>query len=122
MDCSQIPFDLADYGQSSPRTSRQVNSIESAIEAITVADALLITAGAGMGVDSGLPDFRGAEGFWSAYPPLARLGISFEEMANPGWLEKQADLAWGFTATDSISIVKPFLIADSSYFWKRPGG
>jgi NAD-dependent SIR2 family protein deacetylase len=73
-----------------------VNSIESAIEAITVADALLITAGAGMGVDSGLPDFRGVEGFWRAYPPLARLGISFEEMANSGWLEKQADLAWGF--------------------------
>ena len=28
-----------------------------------------ITAGAGMGVDSGLPDFRGPEGFWRAYPP-----------------------------------------------------
>ena len=24
-----------------------------------------------MGVDSGLPDFRGREGFWRAYPPLA---------------------------------------------------
>ena len=30
---------------------------------------LLIGAGAGMGVDSGLPDFRGKEGFWRAYPP-----------------------------------------------------
>ncbi len=28
------------------------------------AEALLICAGAGMGVDSGLPDFRGNEGFW----------------------------------------------------------
>jgi NAD-dependent SIR2 family protein deacetylase len=27
---------------------------------------LLITAVAGMGVDSGLPDFRGAKGFWRA--------------------------------------------------------
>lgn len=26
-------------------------------------DGLLITAGAGMGVDSGLPDFRGNQGF-----------------------------------------------------------
>ncbi|HQN18542.1 MAG TPA: Sir2 family NAD-dependent protein deacetylase, partial [Syntrophobacteraceae bacterium] len=33
------------------------------------ADAVLITAGAGMGVDSGLPDFRGNQGFWNAYPP-----------------------------------------------------
>ena len=36
-------------------------------------DALLVAAGAGMGVDSGLPDFRGDEGFWRAYPPFAAL-------------------------------------------------
>jgi hypothetical protein len=28
------------------------------------ADAVLITAGAGLGIDSGLPDFRGPAGFW----------------------------------------------------------
>jgi NAD-dependent SIR2 family protein deacetylase len=33
--------------------------IERAARAISNADALLIGAGAGMGVDSGLPDFRG---------------------------------------------------------------
>jgi NAD-dependent SIR2 family protein deacetylase len=49
-----------------------------------------------MGVDSGLPDFRGNEGFWRAYPPLAKLGISFSEMANPGWFERDPALAWGF--------------------------
>ena len=32
-------------------------------EAILLADGLLFTAGAGMGVDSGLPDFRGEAGF-----------------------------------------------------------
>ena len=36
---------------------------EGAATAISKADALLITAGAGMGVDSGLPDFRGDKGF-----------------------------------------------------------
>lgn len=36
---------------------------------ISSADALLIGAGAGMGKDSGLPDFRGNEGFWKNYPP-----------------------------------------------------
>jgi len=60
------------------------------------ADALLVTAGAGMGVDSGLPDFRGNEGFWRAYPPLARLGISFVGMANPRWFARDPALAWGF--------------------------
>ena len=56
----------------------------------------LVTAGAGIGVDSGLPDFRGDEGFWRAYPPLKRLGISFVDMANPIWFKRDPELAWGF--------------------------
>jgi len=43
-----------------------------AAEYIVQADGLLITAGAGMGVDSGLPDFRGKNGFWHAYPALGQ--------------------------------------------------
>jgi NAD-dependent SIR2 family protein deacetylase len=59
-------------------------------------NALMITAGAGMGVDSGLPDFRGNEGFWKAYPSIAKMGISFYEMANPQWFQKDPKLAWAF--------------------------
>ncbi len=58
-------------------------NVKRAAEAINAADALLVTAGAGMGVDSGLPDFRGSQGFWRAYPAIAKLGLSFEEMASP---------------------------------------
>ncbi len=72
------------------------SSIKTAADAISAADALLITAGAGMGVDSGLPDFRGDEGFWNAYPPLKDLGISFVEMADPSWFQRDPELAWGF--------------------------
>ena len=57
---------------------------------------LLITAGAGMGVDSGLPDFRGPEGFWRAYPAAKRLGLRFEELANPRWFDENPRLAWAF--------------------------
>ena len=64
--------------------------------AIRNAEFLLFAAGAGMGVDSGLPDFRGNEGFWRAYPPLAKMGISFVDMANPRWFETDPELAWGF--------------------------
>jgi NAD-dependent SIR2 family protein deacetylase len=60
------------------------------------ADAILIGAGAGIGVDSGLPDFRGDQGFWRAYPPLARLGIRFVEIANPRSFSRHPELAWGF--------------------------
>jgi len=69
---------------------------EEAATAVSNADALLITAGAGMGVDSGLPDFRGDKGFWKAYPPFERLGVSFVDMANPGWFVRDPELAWGF--------------------------
>lgn len=60
------------------------------------ADALLITAGAGMGVDSGLPDFRGTDGFWGAYPALGRAMLQFEEIANPEAFVERPHLAWGF--------------------------
>lgn len=72
------------------------DDLNRAADAIRDAEALLITAGAGLGVDSGLPDFRGNEGFWNAYPPMARLGISFVEMANPTWFDRDPRLAWGF--------------------------
>lgn len=71
-------------------------TIEIAARTIADADALLITAGAGIGVDSGLPDFRGNEGFWRSYPPMKKLGVSFAEMANPMWFERDPALAWGF--------------------------
>lgn len=67
-----------------------------AAEAVTRADALVIGAGAGMGVDSGLPDFRGDQGFWKAYPPFARRNLRFVDMANPRWFSKEPRLAWGF--------------------------
>lgn len=49
-----------------------------------------------MGVDSGLPDFRGAEGFWNAYPPFRERGLSFQDLASPRWFERDPALAWGF--------------------------
>jgi NAD-dependent SIR2 family protein deacetylase len=72
------------------------SDVQSVAEALSHAKALLIGAGAGMGVDSGMPDFRGTSGFWKAYPPLATLGIRFKEMADPRWFREDPQLAWGF--------------------------
>jgi NAD-dependent SIR2 family protein deacetylase len=69
---------------------------EKAARAVAGAEALLVMAGAGMGVDSGLPDFRGNEGFWKAYPPFRKLGLSFVDMANPAWFSRDPEMAWGF--------------------------
>ena len=67
-----------------------------AAELIAGADALVIAAGAGIGVDSGLPDFRGNQGFWQAYPALAKANLDFSEIASPHAFEKDPRLAWGF--------------------------
>jgi NAD-dependent SIR2 family protein deacetylase len=63
---------------------------------LRAAGSLLICAGAGMGVDSGLPDFRGNSGFWQAYPALRTSGIAFHEIANPASFAADPLLAWGF--------------------------
>jgi NAD-dependent SIR2 family protein deacetylase len=77
-----------------------MNATEAALDRaaalIGEADALLITAGAGMGVDSGLPDFRGPEGFWRAYPALRAAGLQFEQIADPVHFRRDPALAWGF--------------------------
>jgi NAD-dependent SIR2 family protein deacetylase len=70
--------------------------VESAALLIGEADALVVTAGAGMGVDSGLPDFRGRQGFWNAYPALGRDLFDFQTIATPGAFESIPSRAWGF--------------------------
>lgn len=70
--------------------------LQTAAAWLRAADGVLITAGAGMGIDSGLPDFRGPGGFWSVYPALGRARIAFESIANPAAFERDPRLAWGF--------------------------
>jgi len=67
-----------------------------AAEIIRNADSMVITAGAGMGVDSGLPDFRGNQGFWNSYPMYERLGLSFIQAANPAHFDNDPQFGWGF--------------------------
>jgi NAD-dependent SIR2 family protein deacetylase len=70
--------------------------VEKAAALIRQADALIIAAGAGMGVDSGLPDFRGNEGFWKAYPALAAAKVNFTSIASPAAFHEDIKRAWGF--------------------------
>jgi len=71
-------------------------AISQAAEALKAAQAVIVTCGAGLGVDSGLPDFRGNEGFWREYPPIAARGLSFSECADPEHFEHDPSFAWGF--------------------------
>lgn len=102
-------------------------AIEKARQKIKEADAVFITAGAGMGVDSGLPDFRGNEGFWKAYPVIKNLGHSFVDMANPKWFDTNPKLAWAFyghrlnlyretVPHEGFALLKALVEAKSNYF------
>jgi NAD-dependent SIR2 family protein deacetylase len=72
------------------------SKISESVATLSGAQSLVITAGAGMGVDSGLPDFRGPKGFWRAYPMCQRLGIEFVDAANPRHFAENPAFAWGF--------------------------
>jgi NAD-dependent SIR2 family protein deacetylase len=71
-------------------------AIAYAAELIAGAGAIVISAGAGMGVDSGLPDFHGVDGFWRAYPALRASGTGFREIASAAHFDVDPHQAWGF--------------------------
>lgn len=74
----------------------QIDAIERAARLMESAESLVIAVGAGMGVDSGLPDFRGNDGFWKAYPALAKAHIDFYSIACPDAFVSNPRRAWGF--------------------------
>ncbi|TEB16362.1 NAD-dependent deacetylase [Pelotomaculum sp. FP] len=74
----------------------QRENFAKAAQALKKARTLVVTAGAGMGVDSGQPDFRGDRGFWKAYPMYERLGLSFVDAANPSHFQANPAFGWGF--------------------------
>ena len=67
-----------------------------AAAAIAQAKHLLVTAGAGMGVDSGLSTFRGKGGFWNQYPPYRHLRLDYMQLATPEVFARDPELGWGF--------------------------
>jgi NAD-dependent SIR2 family protein deacetylase len=76
--------------------NNNIEKFKLASEKIYSAEIIVITAGAGIGVDSGLPDFRGNTGFWKAYPMYEKLGLSFIDAANPVHFENDPEFGWGF--------------------------
>lgn len=82
--------------RSDPSAGPESAAVERAAALLADADGLVVAAGAGFGVDSGLPDFRGAEGFWRAYPALGRARIEFTSIACPEAFRSDPTLAWGF--------------------------
>ena len=60
---------------------RNKESIQKAGMIIKDAEALLIVTGAGMGIDSGLPDYRGPNGLWNTWHPARDLNMTYEQLS-----------------------------------------
>lgn len=59
-------------------------------------DALLIVAGAGLGIDSGLPDYRGPYGLWNMWHPTKSLNMTYEKLSTHELFLENPALAWVF--------------------------
>lgn len=71
--------------------------LEKIADAIRSADGVIILAGAGMGVDSGIPDFRGSSGLWTAEKE------NFIKYASANaWVDHPLD-TWNFYITRLIN-------------------
>ena len=64
---------------------------------INQADVVIISAGAGMSADSGLPNFHGTdkETFWSLYPALRAKGLMLKCCSDPRRFEQDPKTSWG---------------------------
>lgn len=72
--------------------------LDAAAEAVAGAEALIVCAGAGMGRDSGLPDYRGKGGLWRNYAEVARTGLRPEELCHTDRFDDDPELIWGYFA------------------------
>merc|ERR1719350_1386112 len=70
-------------------------ALERAAEALEKCHALVITAGAGMGVDSGMPAFRGNRSLWKD----REVSMTYEEMSDDKWFFEDPAFAWGVNYT-----------------------
>jgi len=78
------------------KINKILSNIKKAAEALSEADHIIVTSGAGMSTDCGMPDFRGKDGFWNAYPKYKELGLNFYDLAQAKWFKEDPHLAWGF--------------------------
>lgn len=77
------------------KATEQAEAINKAVEAIAWSECLIITAGAGMGVDSGLPDFRGEGGLYTEHSLFEDYNYSIGQLASPLLFQDNPSLAWG---------------------------
>lgn len=72
------------------------HGIARAAQLIRAADAIVIAAGAGMSVDSGLPAFRGSGGLWTTLMPAGMSERQLGSLTQGDCFTKRPSQAWTF--------------------------
>ena len=70
------------------------NKLRKAAQALLKNQALFITSGSGMGVDSGLPYFRGTQGLWAHYPIFKKEKITFDDFVQYDFFKYNPHRYW----------------------------
>jgi NAD-dependent SIR2 family protein deacetylase len=73
-------------------------NIKNAKQKLNNCDALLIIAGAGMSVDSGIFTYRGTNGIWKKSIKIGNNTYRYDEISSLDMWKKNPELAWGFKA------------------------
>lgn len=73
------------------------NFIKQALNWVTEADAFVIFAGAGIGVDSGLVQFRGKDGNWVRDLSIFNHKVNYQELMTHYAFDKHPHKAWAFS-------------------------
>ena len=74
-------------------------SLLKVIELIRNADAFAVFAGAGMGVDSGLEQYRGKGGLWSKSMELNNRKVNYQDLLTHDAFDKTPEQSWAFIAS-----------------------
>jgi len=73
-------------------------NIKEAKEILQNCDAVLVIAGAGMSVDSGISTYRGTDGIWSKTIKIGNKNYRYDEISSLEMWKTYPELAWGFKA------------------------
>jgi NAD-dependent SIR2 family protein deacetylase len=74
------------------------NELKEAKKIISDCDGVLIIAGAGMSVDSGICTYRGTNGIWNRSIQVGNNNYSYDEISSLKMWKEFPELAWGFKA------------------------
>ncbi len=86
-----------------------VNNLNLSAELIMKAEAIVVYAGAGMGVDSGLEQYRGENGLWTKNISIKNNKINYQDLLTHYSFEEIPNKAWAFIGSliEKYSQTKP---------------